>query len=210
MRKTLLVATVSLVALAACEPDPSQNRTRDGAVIGGALGGMLGLSRGGDNRLLKTAVGAGIGAALGGVVGQQLDRQAADLRGTMSNNVKIVNTGSELVVTMPQDILFDTSSATLRSDLQADLRALAANLQKYPDTTVAIKGHTDNTGSAAYNQALSLRRANSVASVLANSGVSMSRIRTIGRGEDEPIASNLTPEGRQQNRRVEIIIRPNV
>jgi outer membrane protein OmpA-like peptidoglycan-associated protein len=210
MRKTLLVATVSLVALAACEPDPSQNRTRDGAVIGGALGGMLGLSRGGDNRLLKTAVGAGIGAALGGVVGQQLDRQAADLRGTMSNNVKIVNTGSELVVTMPQDILFDTSSATLRSDLQADLRALAANLQKYPDTPVAIIGHTDNTGSAAYNQALSLRRANSVASVLANSGVSMSRIRTIGRGEDEPIASNLTPEGRQQNRRVEIIIRPNV
>ena len=82
-------------------------------------------------------------------------------------------------------------------------------MNRYPDTTVNVIGHTDNTGAASYNQDLSQRRAQAVASVLINAGVAPQRIRSIGRGEDSPIASNLTPEGRQQNRRVEIIITPN-
>jgi len=143
------------------------------------------------------------------LIGNALDRQAADLRASMNNSdVQIVNTGNELIVTMPQDILFAVDSYTVRSDLQTDLRALAQNLQSYPNTTVDVIGHTDNTGDAGYNQGLSARRANAVANVILGAGVSSSRVRAFGRGEDAPIASNLTPEGRQQNRRVEIVIRP--
>ncbi len=151
-----------------------------------------------------------IGASVGGVIGQQLDKQAQDLRRDIPNqDIQIENTGSELRVTMPQDLLFDIDSAFVRSDLQADLRALAGNLQDYPDTTVIITGHTDDTGSAGYNFDLSQRRASAVGNVLTDAGVGFDRVRTFGRGEDQPIASNATDEGRAQNRRVEIVIRPN-
>ena len=100
-------------------------------------------------------------------------------------------------------------SAALRPDLTNDLYAVAANLQKYPASTIQVVGHTDNTGTAGYNQDLSQRRAGSVAGVLISAGVPGSRIVAVGRGEDQPVASNLTPQGRAQNRRVEIVIRPN-
>ncbi len=121
----------------------------------------------------------------------------------------IQNTGEELIVTLPEGILFDTDSAAIRAMLQSDLRALAQNLQTYPDTTVDVIGHTDNTGSSGYNMDLSSRRASAVAGVLLEEGVAPWRVRSFGRGETEPVASNLTPEGRQQNRRVEIFIRPS-
>jgi outer membrane protein OmpA-like peptidoglycan-associated protein len=105
--------------------------------------------------------------------------------------------------------LFATDSAAVRPDLRSDLNAVAASLLRYPNSTIQVVGHTDNTGTAAYNQDLSQRRAVSVASILRESGVPGGRIAAVGRGEDQPIASNLTPEGRAQNRRVEIIIRPN-
>jgi outer membrane protein OmpA-like peptidoglycan-associated protein len=92
--------------------------------------------------------------------------------------------------------------------LQSDLRVLAQNLNRYPNSTIQVVGHTDNTGSAAYNQDLSERRARAVASILAVNGVSQGRLTAVGRGEGEPIASNLTAQGRAQNRRVDIIIRP--
>jgi outer membrane protein OmpA-like peptidoglycan-associated protein len=152
---------------------------------------------------------ATIGGGLGAVGGANLDRQEAELRGQLGSNVGIVNNGSSLVVTLPQDILFAVDSTTLTGGLQNDLVSVAASLNRYPDTTVNVIGHTDNTGAASYNQDLSQRRAQAVASVLINAGVGPQRIRSIGRGEDAPIASNLTPEGRQQNRRVEIIITPN-
>ena len=86
---------------------------------------------------------------------------------------------------------------------------MASSINRYPNTTVNVIGHTDSTGEAAYNFDLSQRRAQAVASVLINGGVSPQRIRSIGRGEDAPIATNATAQGRQQNRRVEIIITPN-
>ena len=89
------------------------------------------------------------------------------------------------------------------------LRALAANIQQYPNTTIEVVGHTDSTGSAAYNQGLSERRAVSVRSVLVNNGVNRGRIRAYGLGENQPAANNATANGRQQNRRVEIFITPN-
>ena len=126
----------------------------------------------------------------------------------MSNGT-ITNTGDRLIVTLPNDILFAVDDATVRPDLQRDLRALAGNLQAYPNSTVQIVGHTDSDGDAAYNLGLSQRRAQSVANVLVAAGVSGSRLQTIGRGEDQPVADNLTAQGKAQNRRVEIVILPN-
>jgi outer membrane protein OmpA-like peptidoglycan-associated protein len=212
MKHTVIAFSAAAVLLSACA-DPSGNsnapRTQNGAVIGGLIGGMIGASAS-DDKLVKGAVGAGIGAAIGGVIGQQLDKQAGDLRRDIGNDaVTIENTGSELRVTMPQDLLFSVDSATVRGDLQSDLRALANNLTEYPDTTVEITGHTDDTGSDAYNFDLSDRRAAAVGDVLTNSGVAFGRVRTFGAGESRPIASNATDAGRAQNRRVEIVIRPN-
>lgn len=210
--KLVILATVSAFGLAGCVSNtvqPMGERTQSGAIIGGMLGGFLGANSSEENRLRNATLGAAAGAIAGGAIGATLDRQAQDLRGSLANDdILIQNTGSELIVTMPDGILFDVDSAALRASLQGDIRALASNLQQYPDTTVDVIGHTDNTGSAGYNQDLSARRAQAVAGVLLEQGVSPARVRAFGRGESEPVASNLTPEGRQQNRRVEVIIRP--
>jgi outer membrane protein OmpA-like peptidoglycan-associated protein len=209
----ILLSAASLFALTACvDPnayagDPNA-RARNGAVIGGLAGAALGASSG-DDQLAKAVVGGVVGAALGGAIGSTLDQQAAELRGSLDSNISVTNTGEYLIVNMPQDLLFATDSAALRGDLTQDIRTVASSLLKYPNSTIQVIGHTDNTGSAAYNQDLSQRRAVSVASVLRESGVPGGRIATVGRGEDTPISSNLTPEGRSQNRRVEIIIRPS-
>lgn len=211
----LLVATLGLFGLTACTVDPNafpgdpNARAKGGAITGAVLGGLLGAKSGGDDRLAKTVIGAGVGAALGGALGANLDRQAADLR-AVNGNFTVTNNGEYLVVNMPQDLLFGTDSATLRPDLNQDIKAIAANLQQYPNSQIEVIGHTDNTGASAYNQDLSQRRAVAVAEVLRGAGVPNSRISAFGRGEDQPLptASNLTPDGRAQNRRVEIIIRP--
>lgn len=211
LRKPIILLTLGALTLAGCVQTTEANRrTNTGAVAGALIGGAIGASAKGDDKLLKTVVGAGLGAALGGAIGATLDQQAAELRNSIGNDrVSITNTGSELIVNLPQDILFATDSATLRGDLTQDLQAVARSLLNYPNTTVQVIGHTDNTGSAAYNQSLSTRRAQSVASVLQYNGVPGGRIAAFGRGEDQPIASNLSAAGRAQNRRVEIVIRPN-
>jgi outer membrane protein OmpA-like peptidoglycan-associated protein len=219
-RTSLLTATAALLALTACTNQGAYNtggvdsnrQAKSGAAIGAGVGALTGILTGNDPRERRNnaIAGAIIGGAGGAVIGNQLDRQEADLRAQMGNsNVTIQNTGDRLIVTLPQDILFATDSASVRPDLQRDLRTVAQNLNSYPNTTVQVIGHTDNTGEAAYNASLSERRAQSVAGILISEGVSSSRLRSIGRGEDTPIASNLTPEGRQQNRRVEIVILPN-
>ncbi len=209
-RLPLLAASAGVLFLAACD-DPmtgQTDRTRTGALAGAAIGGVVGAGTG-DGGLQRTAIGAGLGAAAGGLIGQQLDRQAEALRREMGDDrINIENTGEELIVTLPQEILFATDSAEVRPDLRRDLRAMASNLNQNPGSRVQVIGHTDSTGAAAYNQSLSERRANSVANVLRDAGVSNSRITAVGRGEDQPVATNLTTEGRAQNRRVEIIIRP--
>ncbi len=214
--KPILLASAAVIGLAGCvtnsvgPADPNANRTRDGAVIGGILGGFLGATADDDNQGRNAVLGAAAGALAGGAIGSALDAQARDLRGSLRNDqILIENTGSALVVTMPEGILFDFDSAAIRAGLQSDLRALAANLNQYPNTGVQVVGHTDNTGSASYNQDLSTRRAQAVAGVLLEAGVAPFRVRSVGRGESEPVATNLTPAGRQQNRRVEVIIRPN-
>lgn len=211
----LILSSLGILALTACVPaDPYGGQTtpqmgpraQSGALIGAMAGGLIG-AQSDDDRLLKTAVGAGIGAMVGGAIGTTLDQQAAELRG-INSQFNVTNMGDYLIVNMPQDVLFATDSAALRPDLTRDISAVGQNLLRYPDSIIQVIGHTDSTGSASYNQDLSQRRAVSVANVLRNSGVPNNRISAIGRGEDQPVASNLTPEGRAQNRRVEIIIRP--
>ena len=210
----LLFSAASLLALTACVdpnayPDNPNARAQQGAIMGGLVGAAAGASSGGSDRFGKAIVGGVIGAAAGGAVGATLDRQAAELRGSINNpNVTVTNNGQYLTVNLPQDLLFAVDSTALRPDLRADLGSVAQSLMRYPNSRIEVIGHTDNTGTAAYNYDLSQRRANAVSSVLTQSGVPAGRITNIGRGFDQPVASNATAQGRAQNRRVEIIIRP--
>ncbi len=214
MKTPLFLAAASALALTACVdpnayPNDPNARAKNGAIIGGLVGAIAGASvSSGDDKLKGAIVGGALGAGTGALIGTDLDRQAAELRGSLSSNISVTNAGDYLIVNMPQDLLFATDSATVRPDLTADLRTVASSLLRYPNSRIEVIGHTDNTGTAAYNQDLSQRRAVSVAGVLRDNGVPSGRLAAYGRGEDQPVASNLTPEGRAQNRRVEIIIRP--
>ncbi|MEM8632505.1 MAG: OmpA family protein [Pseudomonadota bacterium] len=201
-----------MLALSACsdpqffdQNDPNA-RAKENALIGAVIGGTAGAITGDRGDAVAGLVG---GAIVGGIVGNILDQQAEELRQELgSDEIQIVNTGDELIVTMPQDILFAFDSDQLSGGLQQDLRALSSNLQRYPDSNILIYGHTDNVGEASYNYDLSERRARRVSGVLSTNGVEQRRLRAIGVGEDQPVASNLSDAGRAQNRRVDIVIRP--
>ncbi|SLN17924.1 putative lipoprotein YiaD precursor [Roseivivax jejudonensis] len=219
-RTSLLLASAAMLAVAGCteqmgglnDPNNPRRNTQQGALIGAGLGAIAGAALGNDaeERRANAAAGALIGGGAGALVGNELDKQAAELRNSVGNSqIDVRNTGDRLIVTLPQNILFATDSAQVSSSIQGDLRAVAGNLSQYPNQTIQVIGHTDNTGDASYNYDLSQRRAQSVSGILVANGVSSGRIQAIGRGEDQPVASNLTPEGRQQNRRVEIVILPN-
>ena len=193
-------------------PNPNDNRNANrGAAIGAGLGALAGIASGDtvEERRRNAVLGTIVGGVAGAAIGNQLDRQEEELRQQLGGNVGIVNNGQNLTVTLPQDILFAFNSTEVSGGARSDLFTLANSLQRYPNTTVNVIGHTDNVGGAAFNLDLSQRRAQAVSSILINAGVSPNRIRSLGRGEDQPVATNLSPEGRQANRRVEIIITPN-
>lgn len=213
--KITLSAIAAVMVLGACT-DPryqeggDRERTGQGAAIGGLLGAAVGgLRESGNDRGRDALIGAAAGAIIGGAIGRSLDRQAEELRRDLGNQeITVVRQGNELVVRMPQDILFAVDSATVNPGLQRDLRVLADSLNRYPDTLVTVEGHTDWTGDAGYNQRLSERRAFAVLDELRASGVPSRRMQAIGRGESQPIATNQTVQGRALNRRVEITIQP--
>ncbi|WP_372570674.1 OmpA family protein [Ruegeria jejuensis] len=216
MKSVKITAAVALVALSACtdpatlasQTDPNKN-TKQGALIGGLVGAGVGAIANDSDPGLGALAGAAIGAAAGGIAGNQLDKQAAELRQQLANDgITIVNQGDRLLVSLPSDITFDTDSATVRPALRSEVNKVAQNLLRYPDSTIQVVGHTDSDGDAGYNLNLSERRANSVADILQAGGVTYDRITIIGRGEEVPIASNLTTAGKAQNRRVEIYIIP--
>ena len=219
IKTPIALSLAGALALVACQDsttriqDPNY-RAQTGAVAGALLGGIIGASnRPGSSheaRLRSTLVGAALGAAAGGAIGATLDQQAADLRNRLGNpNVTVTNKGGYLLVNLPDDVVFATDSAAVRADLAGEIRSIAANLVSYPNSRIQVLGHTDNTGTAAYNFDLSQRRAVAVADILIGAGVPSSRLSAVGIGEDRPIASNTTVAGRAQNRRVEIIITPN-
>lgn len=189
--------------------DPNRN-TKTGALAGAAAGALLGAAVSSDgDRGDGALIGAVLGAGAGAGYGYSLDKQEAELRQQMDSNVQITNTGDRLIVTLPQDILFATDSFAVRQSLRDDLVAVASSLRRYPGSTVQVIGHTDSDGDAAYNQQLSERRATAVSELLLQNGVPYSRIQSFGRGESQPIATNLNAAGKAQNRRVEIVILPN-
>jgi outer membrane protein OmpA-like peptidoglycan-associated protein len=216
LKPTLAIALTAVVALGACtDPatlgagDPNQ-KTKEGALLGAAIGAGIGLVTAGGNKGKSALIGAAAGAAAGGLIGNSLDKQEAELRAQLANDgITITNTGDRLIVSLPQDITFATDSFSVRPSLQSDLGKVASHLLKYPDSTVQIIGHTDSEGDATYNLGLSQRRADAVADVLQSNGVTYNRLQITGRGEEQPVASNLTAEGRAQNRRVEIVVIPN-
>ena len=215
--RSVSLLCIAAFALAACLDTSTQGtdqnqRTKQGALAGAAVGGIIGAATGGDNddRQRKALYGALIGAGVGAAIGHNLDQQAAELeRDINDERIDITNNGDHLLVRMPQDILFEVDSAVVQPALRADLQILADSLQRYPDSTVDVVGHTDSDGTAAYNSKLSQRRADSVAFTLIDFGVERARIHAFGRGEDNPVATNLTEEGKALNRRVDITIRPN-
>jgi outer membrane protein OmpA-like peptidoglycan-associated protein len=175
-----------------------------GAAAGAVVGGVIGNNAGG-----STAKGAIIGAVVGGtagaLIGRRMDRQAQDLESDL-DNASVERVGEGIQVTFDSGLLFDFDSSELRSQARANLADLAASLEEYPETEVLVVGHTDSRGSDSYNQALSERRAESAKLYLVRQGIEPSRIEAMGRGEAEPVATNETDGGRQENRRVEVAI----
>lgn len=185
----------------------AMTRTEKGAVIGAAGGAAVGAVVG--RQTGSTARGAIIGAAVGGaagaIIGRQMDRQAEELAAEIPG-ATVQRVGEGIVVTFESGLLYPYDSSDMLAAGRENMRNLAESLRENPETEVLIVGHTDSKGSDQYNMGLSLRRADSAADILASYGVPRDRIRTSGRGESEPVASNDTPEGQQLNRRVEIAI----
>ncbi len=207
----LIIATLPL---AACTTNPETGNKRiSKTVIGGAAGALggylLGDLIGGRRDRTEKILGAGIGAVAGAGAGYYMDEQEKKLRRqTAGTGVGVTREGDELVLDMPSEITFATGSANLDPAFRATLDKVAQTLTEYEKTYVDVMGHTDSTGSDAFNQTLSEQRSSSVASYLTQKGVQSARLATKGYGESQPRASNTTEEGRAANRRVEIRLVP--
>jgi outer membrane protein OmpA-like peptidoglycan-associated protein len=181
-----------------------------GGVIGGVGGGVVGGVIG--DQLGNTALGAIIGAAVGGtagaLIGNYMDKQAEEMENDIAG-AKIERVGEGIKITFDSGILFATNSSTLESQAKTNINNLATILNKYPDTNILVTGHTDSDGTEEYNQSLSERRAKTVSDYSKLQGVSSSRFSVVGLGENEPVASNDTDEGKRMNRRVEIAVFAN-
>jgi outer membrane protein OmpA-like peptidoglycan-associated protein len=207
-RITALIIVIALLfAIYGCS---EWSRTKKGAVIGTATGAAVGAAIG--KRTGNTAVGAILGAAIGGAagayIGNYMDKQAEEIERDLEG-AQVERVGEGIKITFDSGILFDVNKAALRSAAQANLGKLAVILNKYPDTDILIEGHTDSTGPEEYNLDLSQKRAQSVANHIASQQVDVTRFTIMGYGESQPIASNDTQEGRQENRRVELAIMAN-
>ncbi|KAA3654664.1 MAG: OmpA family protein [Proteobacteria bacterium] len=190
MNKTLMIAAMAgVLALPGCTTTETQNKTI-GAVSGAVLGGVVGNQVGGRR---STVVGAALGGAFGYLIGSQ---------------VKVTEQPDGSVkLDIPGAVLFDTNSARVNPSFAQTLDQIAGTLNEHPNAMVNVVGHTDSTGSAEYNQRLSLDRATSVTNYLQGRGVAPGRLTPTGQGEAMPIADNSTAEGRAQNRRVEMFVR---
>lgn len=219
MKRSIIIVT-SALAVASCSSTtdpltgrPQVNNTVGGAGIGAAVGALSGLliarNKDGSDRRRAALIGAGVGALVGGGVGAYMDRQEQELRQQLVNSgVSISRNGNEIILNLPSNVTFATDQDALSPQFFPVLNSVAIVLNKYPKTLLDVDGHTDSTGDAGYNQALSERRAVSVAQYLNSQRVDSRRLRIIGFGETRPIADNASDAGRAANRRVEIRISP--
>lgn len=193
------------------EQQAGMSKTKKGALLGAAVGAVAGLLSGDDatERRQRALVGAGVGGLAGGAIGNYQDRQERALRERMAGTgVDVVRQGDNITLNMPGAITFAFDRAELQPQFYPVLNDLARTLNEYNQTVIEVAGHTDNVGSDAYNQELSVRRANAVAAYLTGQGVMQQRIITVGAGESRPVAPNDSEQGRAQNRRVEITLVP--
>jgi outer membrane protein OmpA-like peptidoglycan-associated protein len=214
----LVTALASAILVSGCATytgqtqDPNDpNHTRTGALIGAGIGAVAGLLSGGDavERRQRAMVGAGVGGLAGAGIGAYQDRQEAALRRSLAGSgVDVVRQGDNITLNMPGNITFAFDSSNLQPQFYPVLDNVASTLNQYNQTVIEVAGHTDNVGTDAYNQQLSVQRANAVAAYLGGKGVLQQRMMIVGAGETRPIASNDTDAGRAQNRRVEITIVP--
>jgi len=222
MKRWMMVTTCAALALASCAttPDDPNKNTKKGAATGAAAGAVIGAIVGyqqdhSGGALRGALIGGAAGGALGAGVGYYMDKQEAEFRQKLAaeqaaHQIEVERLQNEnLKITMNSEVSFDYNSSSLKPAFYNTLDKVSDILSRYNRTTVQVTGHTDSTGSEAYNQALSERRANSVAYYLEDRGVSAGRVRSVGRGELEPRVSNDTEAGRQLNRRVELLIIPD-
>ena len=205
MKKNLFITLSIAIIIFSCK---SANKTQKGTAIGATVGGVAGAL------IFKNSVaGAILGAAVGGTagyaIGHHMDKQKKEIEDIKEAKVETIKDGEGLKVTFEEGILFATNSSTLNSSSQDALTKFATSLNNNKETNVVITGNTDNTGNDAINDPLSKKRAESVANFLESKGVSGNRLTTVGAGSHQPKASNDTTEGRQQNRRVEVVIVAN-
>ncbi|UCE86093.1 MAG: OmpA family protein [Deltaproteobacteria bacterium] len=209
-RIAIQVAVAGLCAALGCETQTGtalDKKSTQGAILGGLAGAAAGRAIGGhEHDTAGILIGAASGAVAGGLIGHYLDKQAQEIDAIPDANVE--QRGDVLVVGFQGDVMFDSGSSVLHAGAYSRLEALADTLERYPASDVIVKGHTDAEGGEQYNLRLSQDRADHVRAVLVAEGVRPSRISAIGLGEAFPVASNDTAVGRQQNRRVEIEIRP--
>lgn len=211
--KNIVIGAAAATFLAGCTTDPytgqqKVSNTAGGAALGALAGAGLGMLAGGNDRR-NALIGAGIGALAGGAVGSYMDQQEAELRGYLQGTgVSVTRNGDQIILNMPSNITFATDQDQVVPAFYQTLNAVGLVVNKYNRTLVDINGHTDSTGSLSHNMALSQRRASSVGNYLVNQGVDGRRLAINGFGPNQPIASNATPDGRAQNRRVEIYLSP--
>ena len=216
-RRHAAIFIVSLFVLSACttiNPYTNESQTSKatiGAGVGALAGAVIGLISGDDSRerRKRALTGAGLGALAGGSVGYYMDVQEAKLRQKLSGTgVSVSRQGENIILNMPSNITFGVDSASISGDFFQVLNSVNLVVEEYDKTLIEIMGHTDSSGSAEHNQGLSERRASSVAQYFASRDIEPLRLETYGHGENYPVASNQTAQGRSQNRRVEIVLVP--
>jgi len=218
--KVIMITAGLTVALSGCETlqtinpftqEPETSNAAKGAMIGAAAGVAVGLASGDDavERRQRALILAGVGALAGGAIGYYMDQQEAKLRAELQGTgVSVTRIGDNITLNMPGTVTFATNSSDLSPAFFDVLSSVSKVLAEFDKTVVEVAGHTDSSGSEAYNQSLSERRAGSVAQYLQSRGVINERLLTVGLGESMPVADNSLSSGKQANRRVEITMVP--
>ncbi|MFY7912384.1 MAG: OmpA family protein [Emticicia sp.] len=215
MKTNRIIAITCVSAMLAFSTEPVLAQTQKkaplkksqkGAVIGAGSGAVIGgiIGKNKNNTAIGAIIGATVGGAAGAVIGDIMDKKAEKLKEGLGENAKVERVGEGVKLTMDNNLLFNFGSAVLLPTTKTSLRTVADNLKKDSQIELLIEGNTDNVGSNDYNQRLSVLRARAVSNFLISEGIASNRIKTVGMGEGNPIASNNTETGRQQNRRVEI------
>ena len=204
--QVIAALALSATALAGCASmSRSGKAVAIGVGTGAVVGGVIGNNTGKGSTAKGAIIGAAVGGAIGTIIGMQMDKQAKEIQQNIPGAI-VERVGEGIQVTFASGLLYDFDSDRVRPEAGTNLRNLAASLDKYPNTDLLIVGHTDDVGTDGYNYELSERRARAAADYLVAQGVARSRLRAVGRGESEPVASNSDETGRQKNRRVEVAI----